>query len=79
MSGGTRCSRPDAAAAGGECHAGEIADTAHPLFAGLEAATLAGAQMFDSVAEADEQWQVLAATRGRPAILELPPPGPWRC
>lgn len=52
---------------------GEIADTAHPLFAGLEAAALAGAQMFDSVAEADEQWQVLARdAKGRPAILELP-------
>ena len=31
------------------------------------------AQMFDSVAEADEQWQVLARdAKGRPAILELP-------
>ncbi len=51
---------------------GEVAEPGHALFAGIAPGALAGAQMFDSVAEAEEPWQVLARdAQGRPAVLEL--------
>lgn len=51
---------------------GDIVEAGHALFAGIEADALAGAQMFDSVARANEEWRVLARdAKDRPAILEL--------